>query len=191
VSRGTRFLLWVNRTAKSKKTETDPPREHRFGRVVPARLVVVQVPSQPPQSSKMKPATLHQCAQHRKGTLSPPNPIASSRTPSHVRLQFFSYRRTTETETKIVVQFQNGKERSQTFYKHFWPTRVAVPQLELITNLTSTMDAFGAGSGMSWPQLAEGQEDFVEYRVFSNQALQKTTQGTQSKKIPCDFALDD
>lgn len=41
------------------------------------------------------------------------------------------------------------------------------------------MDAFG-GAGMEWPQLADGgQEDFVEYHLFSNQALQKQTAGTK------------
>jgi hypothetical protein len=41
------------------------------------------------------------------------------------------------------------------------------------------MDAFG-GAGMKWPQLTDlgGQEDFVEYHLFSNQALRETDNGT-------------
>jgi hypothetical protein len=45
------------------------------------------------------------------------------------------------------------------------------------------MDAFG-GAGMEWPQLADGgQEDFVEYHLFSNQALQKQTAGTDARSL--------
>jgi hypothetical protein len=58
------------------------------------------------------------------------------------------------------------------------------------------MDAFG-GAGMEWPQLADGgQEDFVEYHLFSNQALQKQTAGTKlarsassARDLMADFQL--